>query len=142
MSIYFIKNLDNELIKIGYSKNYERRVKDIKSWGNKNLKVLCVIEGDKNLEKKIQQHFMNYQIEREWFKGSPEVKKFISKLKNGHDVKDLFDNIKYEPVHLVAQIPKELDEEFRKEIGERYGYIRGGIQRATIEAIRMWINNK
>lgn len=39
----------------------------------------------------------------------------------------------------TLELPEELDREFRKEIFRRYGYKRGSIKRAFMEAIKLWM---
>ena len=43
---------------------------------------------------------------------------------------------------LNVNVPKELLENFRKYATKKYGYKRGHIKNATIEAITDWINKE
>jgi len=44
-----------------------------------------------------------------------------------------------ETVRLNLTISKELDRQFRKAVYERFGLHKGEIQRAAVEAIKLWI---
>jgi hypothetical protein len=44
-----------------------------------------------------------------------------------------------ETVRLNLNISKELDGQFRKVVYERFGLRKGDIQRAVVEAIKLWI---
>jgi hypothetical protein len=43
---------------------------------------------------------------------------------------------------LNVNVPKELLEEFREQATKKFGYKRGHIKSATIEAIQDWINKE
>lgn len=73
--VYVIRNLDNELLKIGICKNLKRRFKEIQNnfnfvGQNSNLKIECFIECDNNLEieKYLHSKFKDYNYKNEWFK--------------------------------------------------------------------------
>ena len=58
-------------VKIGYSTNVERRLKQL-STGNPNiLTVIALLGGDKRLEKELHFKFRHYRINREWFNFQP-----------------------------------------------------------------------
>ena len=44
--------------------------------------------------------------------------------------------------YIKGSIPKELDDEFRKEIAKRFGLRKGALSKALEEAILQWIENR
>ena len=72
--VYLIRNKDNDLLKIGYCNNLERRLKEIiKSFNftgqDPQLKIECFIECKhyKELEKYLHNHFEEFRSKNEWF---------------------------------------------------------------------------
>jgi len=43
---------------------------------------------------------------------------------------------------LNVDLPDDLDEAFRQEIMKRFGYRKGALRKAVIEAIKLWIEKK
>jgi len=79
--VYFIKNKQLSLIKIGYSKNPTKRIRDIENMSGCDIDVLllipCVLY--KELEKELHDLFSNdrHRI-GEWFNPSNKIKDFIN----------------------------------------------------------------
>ena len=68
--IYYIAqcNKENYQIKIGYTNNIQRRIKELITPSPFNLMLLGYHEGTKEDEKMIQKKFIQFNTQREWFK--------------------------------------------------------------------------
>ena len=73
--IYFIK--DGEHIKIGFSKNPDKRFIDIQVSSPRKLKLLGIIKGGRGLEQMIHSKFNHLRVQGEWFKSAPEILNFM-----------------------------------------------------------------
>jgi len=57
-NLYVAYDFDTNMMKIGVSKNPERRIKDIlKGYTNKNIKLLEIFKGKANLENKLHKYY-------------------------------------------------------------------------------------
>ena len=76
--IYFIKNGDEDEVKIGYTGGEsEIRLSQLQTGNPKKLKVLKIIEGTVEDETKLKRRFAIYNIRGEWFRYSDEIKRYI-----------------------------------------------------------------
>lgn len=67
-NIYFIKNAESN-IKIGRAQNTDRRLKQLQTANDKNLKIIYCIENCENhFESHIHEICSVYKISGEWFK--------------------------------------------------------------------------
>ena len=83
--IYFILNTDSNAVKIGRSKNVEKRKSSLQVANPVELILLKTIEINsekvaRNQEKKLHQRFAHLNILGEWFKFDPELQEFIQSL--------------------------------------------------------------
>lgn len=76
--VYFISSDDK--IKIGYTKNIKRRLKQLQTSNSSQLILLGYIEGDKNVEKQLHKRFAQYRIREngEWFNCNDEILDYIN----------------------------------------------------------------
>lgn len=70
--VYFIKNLETQNIKIGFTKDLEARLSCLQVGNDCELKVIHTIEGEEVLEKEYHQKFADYHVRGEWFKITEE----------------------------------------------------------------------
>lgn len=77
MAIYFIQNMTNKAIKIGYSDNVKGRMRSLRTASPDQLKLLGTIDGDKVDEHRLHLRFTRDRINREWFRPSGELTSFI-----------------------------------------------------------------
>ena len=83
--IYFILNIDSQGVKIGRSKNVEKRKNSLQTANPVELILLKAIKVDsekeaKNKESELHQKFAHLNILGEWFKFDIELQEFIQKL--------------------------------------------------------------
>jgi hypothetical protein len=70
--VYFIKNLETQNIKIGFTKDLEARLSCLQVGNDCELKVIHTIEGEEVLEKEYHQKFADYHVRGEWFRITEE----------------------------------------------------------------------
>jgi len=68
--VYFITTSAHKAIKIGFSKNVERRMKQLQTSSSEELEILYVVEGNMDLEHNYHYYFKDYNIKNEWFQYS------------------------------------------------------------------------
>lgn len=68
--VYFIAQ--NNMVKIGYSKDVKKRIKSLKTASPYPLILLGYIEGDKQKERELHNQFIDYKQSGEWFKLSDD----------------------------------------------------------------------
>lgn len=71
--VYLIKNEQTQNVKIGYSANPKRRLKDLQTSTDCELKLIACIKGDIALEQALHQKFKDFHIRNEWFKFSDSI---------------------------------------------------------------------
>lgn len=79
MFVYFIVDESHQLLKIGYSKDPEQRLNQLKTANSGKLILAKVIRGDQKTERDYHKLFARYKIRREWFCLSPEILEFLSR---------------------------------------------------------------
>ena len=80
--IYFIES-EEDLIKIGISRNPQRRLKSLQNQTRFKLNILSVIpNGGCEKEKELHEMFNKYNVFGEWFEKVPEIMNYIKNLKN------------------------------------------------------------
>ena len=65
--IYFIQAGDNGPVKIGYSINPEKRLQALQTSHPQKLRMITVIDGDRDLEKELHEYFSDESVSGEWF---------------------------------------------------------------------------
>ncbi len=76
--IYFVQyENDSGPIKIGLTKNIQKRLAEIQSTCPAPVKLLKVIEGEWEKELRIHYHFSHLRLQGEWFKSEKELLDFI-----------------------------------------------------------------
>ena len=71
--VYFIGSDDHPYVKIGYSDNLVRRLTKMQADSPFKLKVLRQVEGDRTLEKLIQNRFAPFHVRGEWYQRTEVV---------------------------------------------------------------------
>jgi len=81
--VYFAQsNEQSDMVKIGYSKNPEKRIKGLNTGNPYKIKILKKIPGDIAREAGIHELFKDLKTEKnnEWFKYTDELKEFIKNI--------------------------------------------------------------
>jgi len=83
--IYFIKNIANGNIKIGFSDTPNKRLADLQTGSTDKLVLIRTIEGDEAVEAALHEQFAMHRLQGEWFAPAEEILRFIK----GKDDKSL-----------------------------------------------------
>lgn len=76
--VYFIQSIEgNGLIKIGFSNNPLRRLKEIQRHSPIELRIVAMVNGNRELEAELHNRFSKYRKYGEWFEPSQEILQFI-----------------------------------------------------------------
>src|SRR5512146_2055560 len=71
--IYFIQAKDGGPVKIGWTYNPVRRLKDLQAASPYKLVVRKVVPGTQRLEHYLHQRYEAYRLEGEWFEVQPDM---------------------------------------------------------------------
>ena len=81
--IYFIRQRNK--LKIGYTEDVDRRIKELQTGSPVRLQLLKVIPGDQVLERQIHELFKEKRAQGEWFHYSGVLKACVKVLCEGHN---------------------------------------------------------
>jgi len=73
VTIYFIQAGDDGPVKIGWSRNAERRLRDLDRQMPWKLHLRRTIEAPRDYETRLHTHFREHHIRGEWFRPAPEI---------------------------------------------------------------------
>lgn len=79
MPVYFIGRGRKGPIKIGFSKNPQKRMKSLQTANAEPLHLMAVVKGRRKLEKLIQRDLSSYAMGGEWFQRAPRVEEFVER---------------------------------------------------------------
>ena len=95
--VYFLQQDIDGLIKIGYtSGDINIRIKQFETGNPNQLKLLLVLEGGLELEKKLHERFHEFHERGEWFRPENELNDFIENV-GGSASLSYYSVIGYEP---------------------------------------------
>ena len=89
--IYFIA-LNDQYIKIGYSKLPYRRFFEIKAYNPNNISLIGLMEGSIADERRLHRLFESQRVRNEWFLYNEKMEDFISTYCEPPDFDDLDEN--------------------------------------------------
>ncbi|WAH36973.1 GIY-YIG nuclease family protein [Alicyclobacillus dauci] len=72
--IYFIQQAETGYIKIGYTKNIERRLKQLQADSPSELVVLATFDATQSHELRIHKNFGHCRVNGEWYNDCPEIR--------------------------------------------------------------------
>lgn len=76
--IYFIANEEQQIVKIGYTKNNPlTRLFNIQVGNPYILNIIGVMEGSISMERELHEKFKHLQLQGEWFSLNDEINQFI-----------------------------------------------------------------
>jgi hypothetical protein len=82
--IYFIQDVDNRAIKIGWTKQTtDKRLETLQNGNPSELKILVVISGGRVMEKQFHWRFEHLKIRNEWFYPGQDLLDLIASLGRG-----------------------------------------------------------
>ena len=115
MSVYFIQEENNGLIKIGYSDNPKDRLRSLQVSSPNKLKIIKVVDGNFDRERFIHYKFSKFSVRGEWFSPNSELVEYINNLEDSYSPK----NCKIKS--LSWRIPKQVLEHAKK-VSDELGY--------------------
>jgi hypothetical protein len=83
MSVYVIRRSGNTsgLVKIGFAADVDQRIAAMLTAAPEGIDVIYALEGDRNLERTLHQHFAAKRAKREWFSLTDEELQSIPQIK-------------------------------------------------------------
>ena len=110
--VYFIQAGNNGAIKIGYTKDVDRRIKELQTSNPEKLNLLLKVGAEPNDEKVMHDKFKKYCINLEWYSSSEELLNYIKKFQI-YSNQCFFDHNRYiEMIHKDGTI-KEMHPELK-----------------------------
>ena len=76
--VYFIEAIGVDRIKIGYSDNPDKRLKQLLTGSPLTLELRATMPGSLTTERELHQRFAHLRIENEWFQYTDEIRQYIS----------------------------------------------------------------
>ena len=73
MTVYFIATADRRYVKIGYTTNMTRRLRDVQVGNPEPLELLGTLDGTKDDEKRLHHDWRRLRVEGEWFRLTDEL---------------------------------------------------------------------
>ena len=80
--IYFFGEVDGGPIKIGFSSNFECRLRDIHALNCRPLILLASFDGHQSDEKRLHRRFERHKLHGEWFGAHPEILAEIDSIRS------------------------------------------------------------
>lgn len=80
--VYLIECEENKTCKIGFSKNPEKRIRELRTSNSHDLNLVYCVPGDRHLENTLHTLFNEFRLNGEWFKIDQSI---IDKFKNLSD---------------------------------------------------------
>lgn len=78
--VYFIEGEGLARIKIGYSEDPEKRLKQLSTGSPTKLRLVKKVRGDADLEKELHKRFEHLRYDKEWFHATRELTNYIEGL--------------------------------------------------------------
>ena len=75
--VYFILNKELNHVKIGYSNDIHRRVKQLQTSSSTELELHFFLNGDYRIEKLFHKYFKKYHVRNEWYNFENNIEQFI-----------------------------------------------------------------
>lgn len=128
--IYFIQSGAKKFIKIGYTKNIDRRIKELQTGNPEKLILLGTLPGGFEFEKGLHDLYKYYRIrpDSEWFRIYGKLKPLVQLLKNDINICSSITNIKELQIAILKKQTMDRSEREKKkgkfELSNRINKIR------------------
>jgi hypothetical protein len=76
--VYVISAADPQFVKIGFTTNFEQRLRSLRTASHVEPIVHLVIPGTRSLERDLHTRFASARQNREWFRLTDEIASFIA----------------------------------------------------------------
>lgn len=81
-SVYFIRDADNDRMKIGHSRDPWSRLKQLQTGSSSRLSLVAVIAGSEAIEEKMHYDMGDYNVHGEWFLSASQCIADLNRLTN------------------------------------------------------------
>lgn len=78
--VYFIGSVEMRCVKIGVTRNVDRRIAGLQTACPCELTIFAVIDGDKSTERALHSQFAEHRRHGEWFELSDDIQDFIDRI--------------------------------------------------------------
>ena len=119
--IYFVYSPKQDAVKIGFTKNFKKRLSGIQSSCSDKLQTLLLIDGGNKLETELHEKFHTDKLVGEWFRYSDSIKEFIL-TNTSLSVEDNEDDGHRTPVRFDKELLNDL-RAFCKAAGEKISVV-------------------
>ena len=82
MAVYFIRNPITRSIKIGFSIDPDRRIKDLQTASESELIIEAVLPGTLSTEQYLHQRWEHLHVRGEWYKSDPDLEDFVDAVRS------------------------------------------------------------
>ncbi|MFB8166021.1 GIY-YIG nuclease family protein [Streptomyces rubiginosohelvolus] len=100
--VYLIGSTDSSLVKIGWTDNPKRRLRDLQTGSPVLLQLLAVFEGGPIVEAELHRQFADQRRHGEWFDLGPDPVAVVSPFVKAAQVEEDERTGRRQPVHDVA----------------------------------------
>jgi predicted GIY-YIG superfamily endonuclease len=80
--IYVAQRDRDDAIKIGWTSNLERRLREVRKGQGCPVNLVAAFAGDKTVELKLHARFSATRVEGEWFLSSPEIHRWLADIRS------------------------------------------------------------
>lgn len=79
--VYFIQS--RGMVKIGFSSKIANRITELSAQNPVTVRLLAVIQGGRDMERRLHEMLAEHRIKGEWFRRSDQVKAVVAEAKKG-----------------------------------------------------------
>ena len=87
--VYWVQPVGELMVKIGWAKDIEKRIRTLQTGNHRKLVVLHSIAGSREMETRQQSRFSRYRAQGEWFYIAGELARFLGFTSELHPEKTL-----------------------------------------------------
>jgi hypothetical protein len=80
--IYFAQAGENGPVKIGYTENRDRRMREVQGMNGEVLTVLATLPGGRKREAELHRRFAHLRRHGEWFEPGPELMDYVRNVRD------------------------------------------------------------
>lgn len=108
--IYFIQGEKGGPIKIGYTENWiKSRLASLQVGSPQKLEIICLVQGNKAMEKRIHNTFVSSRLQGEWFSPDMKVLDYIEYLhSNGLNIEYNGEKMVGNKIQVTISLEKEI----------------------------------
>jgi hypothetical protein len=82
-SVYFIRNQAADAMKVGHSRDPDRRLRELQTGNSARLHLVGAVAAAREFETLVHEEFADLALEGEWFSQSGEILAWVERLTGG-----------------------------------------------------------